>query len=35
MATIAKEKTLSDALKSELKAALNEFQEQWKALPAR
>ena len=35
LAKIGKEKTLSDALKAELKSALDEFQEQWKALPAR
>jgi F-type H+-transporting ATPase subunit alpha len=35
LAKIAKEKVLSDALKAELKTALDEFQEQWRALPAR
>jgi len=35
LAKIANEKALSDALKGELKSALDEFQEQWKALPAR
>jgi F-type H+-transporting ATPase subunit alpha len=34
-AKIAREKALSDALKAELKTAVDEFQQQWKSLPAR
>jgi F-type H+-transporting ATPase subunit alpha len=35
LAKIGREKALGDALKAELKSALDEFQEQWKALPTR
>jgi F-type H+-transporting ATPase subunit alpha len=35
LAKVAKEKALNDALKAELKTALDEFQAQWKALPVR
>src|SRR5947208_1001334 len=35
LAKIASEKALGESLKAELKSALDEFQEQWKALPPR
>jgi F-type H+-transporting ATPase subunit alpha len=35
LAKISKEKALSDGLKAEVKTALDEFQDQWKALPPR
>jgi F-type H+-transporting ATPase subunit alpha len=35
LAKIGKEKALGDPIKAELKSALDEFQEQWKALPPR
>jgi len=35
LAKISKEKALAEPLKAELKDALDEFQEQWKALPPR